>query len=237
MSLASRIYAALFPLSSPNQAATVSRHAEASLRPPLDSPAAELSAYQRLQRLREAELKHEARQQAEADVFIPLSKDAEQFSGMLFKAAAVMISIPLASWFISDTLVVALCIRGLRSEDPEIIKMSLTRIVSYIFLDVLATKFEQDEGVTFLVSLLSHQNILGNRVLMIEAIKAVRHLLKFSETRKTLLLGMAGERLQRALERKMVAPEAIQETTALLDEIEELKKKEMEAAFGTSVTS
>jgi hypothetical protein len=211
---------------------------EATSRPPShSSPAADPAAIQRLERLREAEEKHAARMRAEADVFIPLSKDAEQFSGLLFKAAAVMISIPIAIWFLSDTLVVALCIRGLRSEDPVIIKMSLSRISTYIFVDALASKFEEDEGVTFLVSLLSHQNVLGNGGLMIEATRAIRHLLQFSETRRTLLLGMAGERLQRALEKKMVASVAIQETKALLAEIEELKRKETEAAFGSPVIS
>jgi len=43
---------------------------------------------------------------------------------------------------------------------------------------------------------------------------------------------MTGERLQRALERKMVAADAIQETRLLLDEIEGMKRKDMEAVYG-----
>ena len=241
--LASRLYAALFPLSSGTNQASSARHAEPIVTSPkVEAPIASQShqapsaaaspALQRVQRLREAEGRQAAQRAAEADVFIPLSKDAEQISGMLFKAAAIMISVPMAIWFVSNTLLVALCIRGLKSEDPVIVKLSLSRIVSFILVDVLATRFEQDEGVTFLVSLLSHQNILGNAHVMIEATRAVRHLLKFDETRKTLLLGMTGERLQRALERNMVAPEAIQETRLLLDEIEEMKRKDMEAVFG-----
>lgn len=195
---------------------------------PVISPAAS-SAMQRARRIREAE---EQQRAAEADVFIPLSKDAQQVTGMLFKAATIMISVPMAIVFVSNNLIVTLCIKGLKSEDPFIVKLSLSRIHTFIVADLLASRFEQDEGVTLLVSLLSHQNILSNGSVMAQAIRAIRHLLKFSETRKSLLLGTAGERLQRALERKMVAPEAIQETRLLLDEMEDIKRNEMEAVFG-----
>ncbi|KAG1669498.1 hypothetical protein FOA52_015665 [Chlamydomonas sp. UWO 241] len=119
---------------------------------------------QRLQRLRDAEAR-QLQAAAAAGVenpalFIPLSKDAEQVSGSLFKVALVMISLPMAGWFISKTLLVALCINGLRSHDPAIVRMSLSRVRTFIFSNYLATKFEEDDGVVLLVSLLGHANQL-----------------------------------------------------------------------------
>ena len=56
----------------------------------------------------------------------------------------------------------ALCIKGLRSGSAPVIKLSLTRIQSFIFNDYLANRFEQDDGVVMLVSLLGHQDVLSN---------------------------------------------------------------------------
>ena len=72
----------------------------------LMSPAAAL----RLKRLKEAE-EWERNQASRQDVFTPLSKDAEQFSGNLFKVGMLMISVPLAGAFKRTYL------RGLRAHD------------------------------------------------------------------------------------------------------------------------
>lgn len=74
-------------------------------RTPRPPPSALLSpaVMQRLQKYKDAE-DHQA---ATADVFTPLSKDAEQFSGNLFKAGMFMISIPLAGYFVSKVLLVS----------------------------------------------------------------------------------------------------------------------------------
>lgn len=56
----------------------------------------------------------------------------------------------------------ALCIKGLRSGNHEIIKISLTRIRNFIFTDFLASRFDQDDGVVMLVSLLGHQDVLAS---------------------------------------------------------------------------
>ena len=87
-----RIKTAMFPVASAAGDAAAAASSSGKQPPTsLMSPA----ALQRLQRVREAE----ERQQnlaSSADVFTPLSRDAELFSGYMFKAGIFMISIPLA---------------------------------------------------------------------------------------------------------------------------------------------
>jgi len=65
-------------------------------------------------------------------------------------------------YFISKVLLIALCIKGLRSDNHEIIKISLVRIQSFVFNDFMAGRFEQDDGVVMLVSLLGHHDVLAD---------------------------------------------------------------------------
>lgn len=60
-------------------------------------------------------------------------------------------------------MLVALCIKGLRSPDPYVVQLSLSRIQYYIFNETLAGWFEKDDGVVMLVSLLAHQAVLGDK--------------------------------------------------------------------------
>ena len=87
-----RIKTAMFPVASAAGDAAAAASSSGKQPPTsLMSPA----ALQRLQRVRDAE----ERQQnlaSSADVFTPLSRDAELFSGYMFKAGIFMISIPLA---------------------------------------------------------------------------------------------------------------------------------------------
>jgi hypothetical protein len=57
---------------------------------------------------------------------------------------------------------VTLCVNGLRSHDPYIVKISLSRIQSFIFNEWAAARFEQDDGVVMIVSLLGHQGHLAD---------------------------------------------------------------------------
>eukprot|EP00955_Chlamydomonas_euryale_P105368 365632-Chlamydomonas_euryale.AAC.32 len=68
----------------------------------------------------------------------------------------------LAGWFLSKVLLVALCVKGLSSSDPAIVRMSLSRVRTFIFTDYVATRFEQDDGVVMVVALLSHAGMLAN---------------------------------------------------------------------------
>ena len=59
------------------------------------------------------------------------------------------------------TLIVSLCVKGLRSEDPRVLRQSLRRVQSFIFCDYLADKFEQDDGVITLIGMLNEKMPAG----------------------------------------------------------------------------
>jgi hypothetical protein len=64
---------------------------------------------------------------------------------------------------VSKVLLAALCVKGLdKYGQPDVIKISLIRIRSYIFNEYLATKFVEDDGIVLLVSLLGHSFVLGD---------------------------------------------------------------------------
>lgn len=83
----------MFPVSSPSVAASASEASSEKLQrsTALISPA----SLQRLKMMKNAEERQQSLT-ASSDVFTPLSKGAEEFSGNMFKVGMFMISIPLA---------------------------------------------------------------------------------------------------------------------------------------------
>ncbi|GAX77531.1 hypothetical protein CEUSTIGMA_g4975.t1 [Chlamydomonas eustigma] len=237
-----RIGAALFPLhSSPDGTSpkSLKPNAFAGVQSQQSNGSTSLmsqSSYQRIQKIKLAEERlRNSQAVTQSDIFIPLSADAQQFSGNLFKAAIFMITIPLAGGFISKVLLVGMCVKGLdKYGEPGLIKISLTRIRSYIFNEYLATRFVEDDGIVLLVSLLGHANLLGDAEIMRECLETITHLLKFEEARSALLLGMATERLERAVERGWVAPSLLDHAKQVHKFLADSKKADMEAAFGVA---
>ncbi|GLC42211.1 hypothetical protein PLESTB_000643000 [Pleodorina starrii] len=130
------------------------------------------------------------------DAFRSLSKGAERFSGTLLKGAVLLITIPLAVHMLSHSLMMSLCIRGLEADRPETVALTLRRIRSVIISNYLATKFEEEEGVGLLMTLLSQW---ANEAVLREFILTAQHLLQHPSTREALLMSSLVERLERAL--------------------------------------
>ena len=88
-----RVKTAMFPVSTmaETKAAT-----EASSKQQKAMALMSPASLERLRRVKEAEERQQNLEASSGDVFTPLSKGAEEFSGNLFKAGMFMISLPLA---------------------------------------------------------------------------------------------------------------------------------------------
>ncbi|PNW83933.1 hypothetical protein CHLRE_04g214900v5 [Chlamydomonas reinhardtii] len=132
---------------------------------------------------------------AQSDAFAGLSKPAEAFSATLLKAAVLLITVPLGVHMMSHSLMLSLCVKGLESDRPETVVLTLKRIQSVVRSDYLASRFEGDEGVALLLTCFHER--AGEAVLR-EFLAAAAQLLKYKSTREALLMSSLVERLERA---------------------------------------
>jgi len=158
--------------------------------------------------------------------------DAQRFAGTLFKAGLLLITIPLGIYIISKVLLVSLCVRGLQSDDPRTVKQSLRRVQQYIFTEYMASRFEADEGVIAVATLLTDKMPHKYPGLMSEYLKTVQHLMQHPATREALIMATMPERLERAFSRGWIPSELQEEAHQLYLDLHAFRRMYMEEVYG-----
>ncbi|GFR41532.1 hypothetical protein Agub_g2191 [Astrephomene gubernaculifera] len=239
----SNLQRALFPVGPSKSAARTASEASASsstpvasasrgtpttqLRPPSGNPATAAAAAA----AREARAQQRRAARGQEDAFAALSKPAEQFSGTLLKAAVLLITVPLGVHMMSHSLMMSLCVRGLESDRPETVVLTLKRVRSVVASDYLADRFEAEDGVGLLLATFHEGS--GEAVLR-EFLAAAQQLLRFRSTREALLMSSLVERLQRAAAAGWLPASLREEAHQLYLEAHAARRMEMEAAAGVA---
>ncbi|KAG2432677.1 hypothetical protein HYH02_006662 [Chlamydomonas schloesseri] len=168
---------------------------------------------------------------AQSDAFAGLSKPAEAFSATLLKAAVLLITVPLGVHMMSHSLMLSLCVKGLESDRPETVVLTLKRIRSVVASDYLAARFEAEEGVALLLTCFNER--AGEGILR-EFLAAAQQLLQFKSTREALLMSSLVERLERAQAAGWLPPGLREPARQLYLDAHAARRMEMEAGGGAA---
>ncbi|KAG2500458.1 hypothetical protein HYH03_002025 [Edaphochlamys debaryana] len=225
---------ALFPVGTPSApaseaASTSGRAAAAASSGPISrsglSPA--MAAARAAQEARTAQRRAARQGTAAEDAFTGISKPGEQFSATLLKGAVLLITIPLGVHMLSKSMMMSLCIKGLESDRPETVALTLRRVREVVVADYLAERFEAEEGVAIMLGAFSE---LAPANVIKEFIAAASQLLKFKATREALLMSSLPERLERAQAAGWLPPELREAARQLYLDAHAARRMAMEGA-------
>ncbi|KAG2426610.1 hypothetical protein HXX76_012925 [Chlamydomonas incerta] len=194
---------------------------------PVAAPDARGSARAALEARTAARRAAKAAGAAQSDAFAGLSKPAETFSATLLKAAVLLITVPLGVHMMSHSLMMSLCVKGLESDRPETVLLTLKRLRSVVGSDYLAARFEAEEGVALLLT--CFHPAAGEAVLR-EFLAAAQQLLHYKSTREALLMSSLVERLERAQAAGWLPPDLREPARQLYLDAHAARRMEMEAA-------
>ncbi|KAF5827362.1 hypothetical protein DUNSADRAFT_794 [Dunaliella salina] len=161
-----------------------------------------------------------------------LLRPGQRLAANLFKGSLLCVSLPLAGYIISNHLIITNILKGIKSEDPYILKLTLQRTKGYLFCSYLVHLFEEEDGIIILADLLTPKRLPADATL--PYLECLSHLAEFESARHALLmLGMV-ERLEQALQEGWLPPHTRKLANTLYLDLHAARRMAVEEEFGSA---
>uniref|UniRef100_A0A7S3QQW8 Uncharacterized protein n=1 Tax=Dunaliella tertiolecta TaxID=3047 RepID=A0A7S3QQW8_DUNTE len=162
-------------------------------------------------------------------------RPGQRLAANLFKGSLLCVSLPLAGYIMSNHLIVTNILKGINSEDPYILKLTLQRTKGYLFCSYLVDLFEGEDGIMRLADLWTPKRLPPDAIM--PYLECLAHLAQFESARHALLmLGMV-ERLEQALKEGWLPQHARKLANTLYLDLHAARRMAVEEEFGSTSAS